>query len=249
MAKRIRSDPAKVLPGENPDKGPFINGNNRTMPNAIPTLPARRKVLTGAAALLTGAIALRPAAAQTTTVPAKENAATSAPEYAVFTEFSPASKLAQRGWNTRVFTDTDARKGNSIVCDFTTGIITLAPGLYHISGLSIAAYYNTGEPPETTTIRAPASAGYCRLRTFDPNFVPDPNSRGIENSDPSVISIGSPASANLTPSLVEAYFEAGKTTQILLEHQSGSNPAQIYLRVFSENSKWHVFARLSIRRI
>ena len=153
------------------------------------------------------------------------------------------------GWNTRVFTDTDARKGQAIQCDFATGIITVAPGLYHITGVSIASYYSGAEPPEMTTIRAPASAGYCRLLTFDPNLVVDPASRGIENSDPSIICVGSPSSANLTPSLVEAYFETDKPAQLMLEHQSGTNPDKIYLRVYSENSKWHVMARISIRRI
>ena len=44
------------------------------------------------------------------------------------------------GWNTRVFTNTDVQKGSGITCDFTTGIVTLAPGVYHISGLSMVAY-------------------------------------------------------------------------------------------------------------
>ncbi len=35
-------------------------------------------------------------------------------DYAVFTEFSPASKPMVPGWNRRIFTDTDARKGDAI---------------------------------------------------------------------------------------------------------------------------------------
>lgn len=170
-------------------------------------------------------------------------------EYAVFTEFSPASKLMVPGWNRRVFTDTDARKGSAIQCDFTTGIVTLAPGAYHITGLSMVAYTTGTEPPETTTIRSPASAGYCRLRIVDdPTVVAEStNLRELPNSDPTVISIGSPSTANLTPSLLETFYETGKTARILLEHQSGSKPDQIYLRVFVGNSKWHAFARISIR--
>ena len=49
------------------------------------------------------------------------------------------------------------------------------------------------------------------------------------------------------PSLFETFYETDKPAQILLEHQSGSKPDQIYLRVFVENSKWHAFARISIR--
>ena len=36
---------------------------------------------------------------------------------------------------------------------------------------------------------------------------------------------------------------------MILEHQSGSNPEQIYLRVFTQNSKWHAMARIGIRKI
>jgi hypothetical protein len=169
-------------------------------------------------------------------------------EYAVFTELSPETKPMKTGWNRRVFTDTDAQKGAAIQCDFATGIVTLAPGAYHISGLSMVTYLTGDEPPETTTIRSPASAGSCRLRIFDPTVGADPaNLREVRNEHPSVICIGSPSSANLVPSLFETFYETDKTAQIVLEHQSGTNPEQIYLRVFVQNSKWHAFARNSIR--
>ena len=80
-------------------------------------------------------------------------------DYAVFTELSPASKPATPGWNRRVFTDTDVHKGSAIQCDFTTGIVTLAPGAYHVSGLSAVAYFTKDDPPETIVTRSPASAG------------------------------------------------------------------------------------------
>ena len=99
---------------------------------------------------------LRPAMpfADTTTIrvqQGKEPPGLPAPEYAMFTELSPNSKLMKDGWNTRVFTNTDAQKGSGITCDFTTGIVTLAPGIYHIAGLSMVAYGTGGEPPEMTT--------------------------------------------------------------------------------------------------
>ena len=171
-----------------------------------------------------------------------------AQDYAVFTEFSPDNKPMKGGWNRRVFTDTDVRKGAAIQCDFATGIVTLAPGAYHITGLSMVAYNSGGEPPEMTSIRAPASAGYCRLRTFDPTVSVDPaNLHALDNGDPTVICIGSPSTANLAPSLFETFYETAKTTRILLEHQSGTKPEQIYLRVFVQNSKWHAFARITIQ--
>lgn len=170
--------------------------------------------------------------------------------YAVFAELSPETKPMKAGWNTRVFTNTDARRGDGIHCDFTTGLITLDPGTYRISALSMVTYNSGGEPPEMTTIRSPASAGYCRLRVFDPQAAPIPaNLRGIENTDPSVICIGSPSSANLVPSLLETCYTTDKPAQILLEHQSGSHPEQIYLRVYIQDSPWHVFARISIQKI
>ena len=173
-----------------------------------------------------------------------------APEYAVFTELSPDTKPMQKVWNTRVFTDTDSQRGDSIRCDFGTGIITLAPGSYHMTGFSTVTYNSGGEPPETATVRAPASAGYCRLRTHNPQMAVDQSSmRALANDDPSVICVGSGCTANMTPSLFEAYYTTDQETQILLEHQSGSDPAGIYLRVETENSKWHVLARIGIRRI
>lgn len=171
-------------------------------------------------------------------------------EYAVFTEFSPESKLMTPGWNRRVFTDTDARKGDAIQCDFATGIVTLAPGAYHISGLSMVAYTTGSEPPETTSIQSPASAGYCRLRALVPGAATEgAGLRELPNKHPSILSIGSPTTANLSPSLLETFYETDRPTQVVLEHQSGSNPEQIYLRVFVQNSKWHAFARLSIRSL
>jgi hypothetical protein len=172
------------------------------------------------------------------------------PEYAVFTEFSPESKAMTPGFNTRVFTDADSQRGNSIRCDFKTGAITLAPGSYHITGFSMATYNSGSEPPEMTTIRSPAAAGYCRLRTYDPKRVVDPsNMRGIPNEDASVFCIGSGCTANMTSSLFEAYYTTEKEVQIILEHQMGHAPDKIYLRVYTENSKWHVLARIAIRKL
>jgi hypothetical protein len=201
----------------------------------------RRRVLAGGVALFASTVAIRKAGAQSATA--------RGPEHAIFTEFSPESKLVKAGWNTRVFTHTDALRGNGIQCDFATGIVTLAPGSYHFTGVSIVAYMSGGEPAEMTTVRAPASAGYCRLRIVGPNRVLNPGMRDVDNADPSVICIGSPGTANLTASLFEANLETDKTIEMVLEHQSGSNPEQIYLRVFTQNSPWHAMARISIRNM
>lgn len=91
---------------------------------------------------------------------------------AVFTELSPDAKQAMPGFNRRVFTDTDINKGSAIQCDFTIGIVTLAPGAYHHSDHAMVAYFTKDDPPETIVTRSPASAGYCRLRSFDPSTRP-----------------------------------------------------------------------------
>jgi hypothetical protein len=212
------------------------------MTNSMAPGTTRRRLLAGGAAALIGGVgALRHANAQ---APAAGGL-----EYAVFTELSPSSKLLKGGWNTRVFTNTDVRKDTAIQCDLATGIVTVAPGVYHIGGMSIVAYDSGVEPPEMTTIRAPASAGYCRLRTLGTSPVLDPGMRDIANDDASVLCVGSPASANLTPSLFEAYFETDRPARLVLEHQAGSKPEQIYLRVFTQNSKWHAMARMAVRRV
>lgn len=204
-----------------------------------PRTTRRHLLAGGAATLLTSLGALRHAGAQAP--------AAGGPDYAVFTEFSPESKLLKGGWNSRVFTNTDARNGNAIQCDFATGIVTVAPGVYHISGMSIVNYNSGGEPPEMATVRAPASAGYCRLRLLGPTNV---NPDDIKNEDPSIKCIGSGATANMIPSLFETYLTTtAPETKMLLEHQAGSNPQQVYLRVYIQNSKWHVMARISIRRL
>jgi len=175
----------------------------------------RRRVLVGGAALFAGTVAFQKAGAQSATA--------RGPEHAIFTEFSPESKLLKAGWNTRIFTHADARKGNRIQCDFVTGIVTLAPGSYHFNGVSVVPYMSGGEPAEMTTVRAPASAGYCRLRTVGPSRVLNPGMRDVDNADPSVICIGSPSTANLTASLFQAYMETDKTVEMVLEHQSDSS--------------------------
>ena len=176
----------------------------------MPSATRRHLLAGGAATLLTSLGALRHASAET--------AKAGGPDYAVFTEMSPESKPLKAGWNTRVFTDTDARNGNAIRCDFATGIVTVAPGTYHISGLSIVTYNTGGEPPEMATVRAPASAGYCRLRLVGAK-PEDPEN--IKNEHPSVKCIGSGATANMGPSLFETYLTATAETRMIAGASGG----------------------------
>ena len=211
------------------------------MTNSMAPGTTRRRLLAGGAAALIGGVgALRHANAQ---APAAGGL-----DYAVFTELSPASKVLKGGWNTRVFTNTDARKGDAITRDFATGIVTVAPGVYHIGGMSIVAYMSGDEPPEMATIRAqprPATVGCAGL-------VPIPSSIPACATSATMIPasyVWAASTANLSPSLFEVYFETDRPARMLLEHQSGSNPEQIYLRVFTQNSKWHAMARMAVRRV
>lgn len=169
--------------------------------------------------------------------------------FAVFTELSPDNKALQPGWNRRVFTDVSARRGDAIQCDMTTGVIRLAPGTYRLTGFSTVTYESGGNPPEMATVRSPASAGYCRLRWYDPAEPPSTNPRGIPNDDPSVICLGSTNTANFGPSTFETYVTVDKPRSFFIEHQAGGNPQQIWLRVYVENSRWHLMARVSIERL
>ena len=108
------------------------------------------------------------------------------PEYAVFTEFSPDNKAMGPGFNTRVFTDVDSRRGDGIRCDFKTGAITLAPGSYHITGFSMATYNSGAEPPEMTTVRSPFLDAYRTIPASRGHGFPDVMSgwRGSDSTAP-----------------------------------------------------------------
>lgn len=158
--------------------------------------------------------------------------------YAVFAEFSPTTKLMKPGMNTRVFNTVEARHGDDIRLEMGTGVITLAPGTYHITGFSATAYA-TVEPPETVATRAPVAAGYCRLRKATDS---------AEDRNAGIV-WGSISTANVVPSLIETYFTTEQEVKILLEHQNGQNVSDICLQSDAGGSAKHVFARICIRRL
>jgi len=163
-----------------------------------------------------------------------------APCYAVFTEYSPTIKAMQPGMNARVFNHVEARSADgSIQLDEQTGVITLPPGTYHITGFSTTVYYTGDEPPEMVEPRTPANGGYCRLRREEE--CPEDRDAGFV--------FGSICTANAIPSLVETYFTTTAEARIVMEHQCGKEPKDVYLQVYSNGSSKHVFARLSIRRL
>ena len=170
-------------------------------------------------------------------------------DYAIYAEYSPDSKAAEAGWNTRVFTHVEVQSGQSIAVDLDTGFITLAPGTYHITGYAAVTYATFAEPSQMVTTRCPADGGYCRLRYVDPEVDIAGNGSADDIGNQDAIVIGSAATANVIPSMFETYVETDEETQLILEHQTGDDPQQIYLRQYSEDSIWHVFSRISIRRL
>ena len=169
---------------------------------------------------------------------------------AIFTELSLTTKPMAKDWNTRVFNTRDFPAGEDsdpagITLDRSTGVITLGPGFYHISGLSAVTYY---EVPSDPTGRVPTNAtpygGYCRLR----------HASDTDCDNEKAISVGSVGDSNMIPSLFETYMSVapGAAAEILVEHQCGANVDGIALQVYTElprPSKWHVFARIAIRRL
>lgn len=163
-----------------------------------------------------------------------------APCYAVFAEYSPVIKPMQPGMNARVFNRIEARSADgAIQLDEKTGVVTLPPGTYHMTGFSTTVYYTGDEPPEMVEPRSPANGGYCRLRREE---------ESSENRNAG-FAFGSICTANAIPSLVETYFTTTDEARIVMEHQCGNDPKDVYLQVYSGGSSAHVFARLSIRRL
>lgn len=118
--------------------------------------PDRRTFLAGGASLVAGATMARSVAAQ------------HAADYAVFTELSTELKAMKAGWNRRLFTNIDTRKGNAIQGDMATGIVTVAPGVCYSRSLPAWCRRNSKAEDRTdggTSIRCVAcrkSASHTR---------------------------------------------------------------------------------------
>ncbi|MDB4916782.1 MAG: hypothetical protein JWM95_4426 [Gemmatimonadetes bacterium] len=163
-------------------------------------------------------------------------------ELAVYAEHSPDMKALQPGWNARVFNKTEVEEGSSIRFNATTGVISLSAGVYHISGSSSITYNDLAEHPDgqgwNTKVRP--NGAYCRLRY----------AKDVDCPNEDAIVIGTIGNANMVPSLIETYLDVPRFTEIVLEHQAGFEGVDgIYLHDNSAKSTWHVFARISIRRI
>jgi hypothetical protein len=163
-------------------------------------------------------------------------------DLAVFAEHSDTRKPILPGWNVRVFNRTEAQQGSGIRRDPASGVISLGPGVYHVTGSSQVTYNDLTEHPEEpgwNTEPIP-NGGYCRLCYAD-------NHGGtVGNQD--AIAVGTISSANMLPSLIETWLDVPRGAEIVLEHQVGDLVKDIYLQDNAVHSTWHVFARVAIAR-
>ena len=160
--------------------------------------------------------------------------------FAVYAEHSDADKPMATGWNVRVFNRTEVQHDAGIRLEADTGTVELSPGAYHVTAVSAVTYVDPGAPDPTTVPMKPAPfGGYCRLRHLE--------DEGCQNEQ--AIAIGTISNADMLPSLIDTCLVAEEGARIVLEHQVGTNVDGIYLQVNAGGSTWHVFARISIRRL
>jgi hypothetical protein len=163
---------------------------------------------------------------------------------AVYAEHSDSQKQVEKGWNARVFNRTEMEIGSNIRRAAATGVISLGPGVYHITGSSQVTYDDLAPHPRTGgwNTEARPNGGYCRLRHA--STVPPGQ---IKNE--AAIVVGTISNANMLPSLIDAYLDVPYQAEIVLEHQVGDDVAGIYLQDNAVGSSWHVFARIAIHRV
>jgi hypothetical protein len=161
-------------------------------------------------------------------------------DVAVYAEYSPSSKAIAANWNTRIFDKREVQEGSRISLEDGTGIITLQPGLYHVTASSLVTYFDASSPT-TTPVNVNPPGGYARLRNAD-----DPAQTTMNEK---ALAIGTVSNADTIPSLIDTYLRITKTTRMVLEHQIGTEIAGIYLHVYTANSAWHIFARIAIQRV
>lgn len=159
-------------------------------------------------------------------------------EVAVYAEHSDTTKKMQPGFNIRVFNRREVQQAASISCDTATGIVTLQPGLYHITATSTVTYSDLDGKSGRVLIDPHPFGAYCRLR-----YAKDTNCKNEQ-----AIVVGTVSNADMIPSTLETYLMVEKPVQIVLEHQAGGETEGIYLQENSNKSPWHVFARIAIRK-
>ncbi|SHL68364.1 hypothetical protein SAMN05444272_1210 [Roseibium suaedae] len=160
-------------------------------------------------------------------------------DYAVYEEHSPETKPMQPGGNLRTLNRVITQTGDAIHLDTETGIVSLKAGTYRISGVSVVTYFDAkADTDGRVSAAARPNASYAML------LHPGKASRDVEP-----LALGTVATANMVPSLVDTLLTFDQDTQIVLMHQAGRDVEGIYLEVYVDNSDKHVMARLVIQKL
>jgi hypothetical protein len=163
-------------------------------------------------------------------------------DLAIYAEHSDTRKKMGKMWTPRIFNRTEAHEGSAISMDPQTGVITLGPGVYHVTGSSAVTYNDLTDHPEQPgwNTKVIPNGGYCRLR-----YLQD----GADSANEKAIVVGTISNANMLPSFIDTYLDVPRQAQLVLEHQVGDEVDEIYLQDNAQNSTWHVFARIAIQRV
>jgi hypothetical protein len=172
------------------------------------------------------------------------------PDYAVYAEYSLSNKPMVAGWNTRVFNKREVENGKNISLDDQTGVVTLKPGLYRITAMSLVNYADSANPTIIPTTLTPP-AGYARLRYLKDELPADvvPTADVINASNAKALSVGTGSDANALPSFMDTFLKVDDEAKLVVEHQVGEDVKGLYLQVNENNSVWHINARISIQRL
>jgi hypothetical protein len=139
---------------------------------------------------------------------------------AVYGEYSLSGKPTVAGWNTRVFDKREVEEGKNISLDDQPGVVTLKPGRYHITAMSLVNYADPANATIIPIVLAPPGR-LCAPSLFQ----------------------GRPA-AGYRPDR-----RCHRHQQLVVEHQVGEDVKGLYLQVNENNSVWHINARITIQRI
>jgi hypothetical protein len=171
-------------------------------------------------------------------------------DYAVYAEYSLTSKPMVAGWNARVFNKREVEEGSNISLDDQTGVVTLKPGRYRVTAMSLVNYADPANPTVIPTVLAPP-AGYARLRYLNDALPPDtvPTAEVINASNAKALSVGTGSDANALPSFMDTFLTVADEAKLVVEHQVGEDVKGLYLQVNENNSVWHINARITIQRI
>jgi ABC-type amino acid transport substrate-binding protein len=163
-------------------------------------------------------------------------------DMAVYAEHSDTRKDMGKAWTPRIFNRTEVLEGSAISVNDRTGVISLGPGVYRITGSSAVTYNDLTDHPDEPgwNTKAIPNGGYCRLRHA---------ADGADCGNEKAIVVGTISNANMLPSFIDTWLDVPEKAELVLEHQVGDLVEGIYLQDDTQHSSWHVFARVAIHRV